>query len=64
MPKHFNGRIDASVAELATKAQSLKQTFAARLLTDRLARFPSRFAKTLARPSRPSPPSRRRSRST
>ena len=35
-----NARIDASVAELAKKAQSLNETFAARLLTDRLTQLP------------------------
>ena len=38
--KAHNGRIDASVAELTKKAQALKETFAARLLTDRLALLP------------------------
>ncbi len=38
--KAHNARIDSSVAELAKKAQSLKETFSGRLLTDRLAQLP------------------------
>jgi Protein of unknown function (DUF1553)/Protein of unknown function (DUF1549)/Planctomycete cytochrome C len=38
--KAYNARLDASVADLTKKAQALKETFAARLLADRLAQLP------------------------
>ena len=56
--KAHNARIDASVTELTAKAESIKSTFAGRLLADRLLRLPEPIREDTRRAIETEPASR------